>query len=220
MFRASWAPLYSKGPCAVTSGFHPSRVAPKRSANATASSKTTYQVRLATRQASTTPSAATTAPGRPVCSDTQWSACPVQVRRGVSERADEILDGRRPGRRSVETRGAGAGRRSPGSPTRFDHYLRRLAQLYPRARTRRGPGTDSFDRDAEDGFCARRVAALTGEVEMPDVSSAELAQASEVLIRSALRLRGGQRFVVVSDAESASDRRGARRTKRRHSARS
>jgi leucyl aminopeptidase (aminopeptidase T) len=38
---------------------------------------------------------------------------------------------------------------------------------------------------------------------MPDVSSAELAQASEVLVRSALRLRGGQRFVVVCDAESA-----------------
>jgi leucyl aminopeptidase (aminopeptidase T) len=38
---------------------------------------------------------------------------------------------------------------------------------------------------------------------MPDVSSAELTQASEVLLGSALRLREGQRLVVVADAESA-----------------
>jgi leucyl aminopeptidase (aminopeptidase T) len=38
---------------------------------------------------------------------------------------------------------------------------------------------------------------------MPDVSPAELAHASEVLLHSAIRLREGQRFVVVSDAESA-----------------
>ena len=38
---------------------------------------------------------------------------------------------------------------------------------------------------------------------MPDVSTAELAHASEVLLHSALRLRDGQRFVVVSDGETA-----------------
>ncbi|MGO8995537.1 MAG: aminopeptidase [Polyangiaceae bacterium] len=39
---------------------------------------------------------------------------------------------------------------------------------------------------------------------MPDVSAAELAHASEVLVHSALRLREHQRFVVVADAETAS----------------
>ncbi len=38
---------------------------------------------------------------------------------------------------------------------------------------------------------------------MPDVSPAELAHASEVLLHSAIRLREAQRFVVVADAESA-----------------
>jgi aminopeptidase len=38
---------------------------------------------------------------------------------------------------------------------------------------------------------------------MPDVTSAELAHASEVLVHSALRVREGQRIVVVADAESA-----------------
>src|SRR5580704_15820486 len=38
---------------------------------------------------------------------------------------------------------------------------------------------------------------------MPDVSAAELAHASEVLLHSALRLRENQRFVVVADAETA-----------------
>lgn len=38
---------------------------------------------------------------------------------------------------------------------------------------------------------------------MPDVSAAELAHAAEVLLHSALKLRENQRFVVVSDGESA-----------------
>jgi aminopeptidase len=38
---------------------------------------------------------------------------------------------------------------------------------------------------------------------MPEVTSAELAHASEVLVHSALRVREGQRIVVVADAESA-----------------
>src|SRR5689334_1541382 len=38
---------------------------------------------------------------------------------------------------------------------------------------------------------------------MPDVTPAELAHASEVLLHTALRLRSGERFVIVSDLESA-----------------
>src|ERR1700758_1428711 len=38
---------------------------------------------------------------------------------------------------------------------------------------------------------------------MPEVTAAELGHASEVLLHSALRLRAGERFVVVSDQESA-----------------
>jgi leucyl aminopeptidase (aminopeptidase T) len=39
---------------------------------------------------------------------------------------------------------------------------------------------------------------------MPDVSTAELTHAAEVLLQSALHLRENQRFVVVSDGETAS----------------
>jgi len=38
---------------------------------------------------------------------------------------------------------------------------------------------------------------------MPDVTAAELAHAAEVLVRTAIRLKPSERFVVVSDAESA-----------------
>jgi leucyl aminopeptidase (aminopeptidase T) len=38
---------------------------------------------------------------------------------------------------------------------------------------------------------------------MPDVTAAELAHASEVLLHSALRLRAGERFTIVSDGESS-----------------
>src|SRR5436309_11227884 len=38
---------------------------------------------------------------------------------------------------------------------------------------------------------------------MPDVTAADLAHASEVLLRTAIHLKPSERFVVVSDAESA-----------------
>ena len=38
---------------------------------------------------------------------------------------------------------------------------------------------------------------------MPDVTAADLAHASEVLLRTAIRLKPSERFVVVSDSESA-----------------